>query len=259
MYTEKERNIFFENIINNIQKSDKLLGTYLIGSSSIGFNDIYSDLDFMMAYKEDVDVKDVRNEILGFFKQEEIGYIMERKWSDTIWGISVYMKNGLSSDISFGPLYELKIKSPQIKVGVDTDNKLEEHLQKGKEIFKEKYSNYNITDNIIWEFMYLIRKYLIAIKRENYIYAYYMLNDARMIIMKLEALNEGKKLHEFKAFNELQYDFLKEIECTIPNKLDVIELNICKDKILEIFYNVIKENKIVKFDDNLKYLLELAD
>jgi len=259
MYTEKDRNIFFENIIKKVQKSGNLIGTYLIGSSSIGFNDIYSDLDFMMAYKENVDVNNVRNEILGFFEQEKIGYIMERKWSDTIWGISVYMKNGLSTDISFGPLDELKIKSPQIKVGADTDNKLEVHLQKGREIFKEKYSNYNITNNITWEFMYLIRKYLIAIKRNNYIYAYYMLNDARMIVMKLEALNEGKKLHEFKSFNELETKFLKEIEDTIPKKFAVKELNICKDKILDIFDKVIKENNIVKFDDNLKYLLELAD
>ena len=106
---EKERDIFFNNVLNNIKSSDKFIGVYLIGSSSIGFRDIYSDCDFMIAYNKDYDVSDIRDEILTFFDKNEIGYKMERKWSDTIWGISLYMKNGLSSDISFGPLDELKI------------------------------------------------------------------------------------------------------------------------------------------------------
>lgn len=259
MYTTKERDKFFKNILNNIKKSENIIGTYLIGSSSIGFNDIYSDLDFMMAYKENTDVKNIRDEILSFFNQEDIGYIMERSWSNTIWGISVYMKNGLSTDISFGPLNELKIKSPQIKVGVDKDNQLQKHLIEGKKIFKEKYSNYKIDNNINWNFMYLIRKYLIAIKRNNYLYAYYMLNDARMIIMNIEALNEGEKLHEFKAYNELDEKFLKKINNTIPKTVDKKELDECKEKILKLFFDVIEKSKYVNFDKNTKYLLEVAD
>ena len=47
MYSIKDRDNFFNNIINNIEKSNKIIGVYLIGSSSIGFRDIYSDCDFM--------------------------------------------------------------------------------------------------------------------------------------------------------------------------------------------------------------------
>lgn len=259
MYTIKDREKFFNNIINNVKLSHNIIGTYLIGSSSIGFNDIYSDTDFMIAYKEETTPEIVHDEILNFFNKEEVGYVMERKWSERIWGISVYMKNGLSADISFGPLNDLKIKSPQISVGVDTDSQLEKHLIKGQEIFKEKYSNYNITNNINWEFMYLIRKYLIAIKRENLIYAYQLLNDARIIIMKIEGLNEGKKLHEFKSYNELSKEFLIEIEKTIPNNLTKEDLNKCKDKLLSLFSKVINNCKILDFDENTKYLLEIAD
>ena len=128
MYSLNERDNLFNKIIRKIELSNKIIGTYLIGSVSIGFNDIYSDLDFMIAYKDDVETQLIRNEILEFFKEDEIGYIMERKWTDKIWGISVYLKNGLSTDISFGPLKELKIKSKQIKVGVDTDDLLKKHL-----------------------------------------------------------------------------------------------------------------------------------
>ena len=116
MYDLKQRNELFNNVIEKIGKSNNIIGTYLIGSSSIGFNDIYSDLDFMMAYKESVEPQLIRDEILNFFDEEKIGYIMERKWSNKIWGISIYFKNGLSIDFSFGPLEELKIKSNQISV-----------------------------------------------------------------------------------------------------------------------------------------------
>lgn len=260
MYTIKERDSFFEHIIKSIENSHNIIGTYLIGSSSIGFNDIYSDCDFMMAYSNLARVREVRDEILSFFKTEDIGYIMERKWSDSIWGISVYMKNGLSTDISFGPLNELKIKSLQISVGVDTlDKKLAKHLDEGKIIFEEKYSNYNIDNKINWEFMYIIRKYLIAIRRNNLIYAYSLLNDARMILLKIQALNEGKKLHEFKAFNELDNEFLLEIEMTIPKSIEVNELNRCKDSILDIFYKLMNSSDKLLFEQDSKYLLEIAN
>lgn len=259
MYNLKERDELFNIIIKKIKDSKNIVGTYLIGSASIGFNDIYSDLDFMIAYKEDIETQLIRNEILEFFKEYQVGYIMERKWSDRIWGVSVYFKNGLSTDISFGPLKELKIKSKQIKVGADNNELLKEHLKKETKEFEDKYSNYNMDQNINWEFMYIIRKYLISVKRNNYIYAYSLLNDARMIIMKLEGLNEGKKMHEFKAYNELEDKFNEEILETIPSNIQLEELEKCKDNLLELFYKTINNSEKIRFEENSKYLLEIAN
>lgn len=259
MYSLIQREELFNKIMEKIEKSNNIIGTYLIGSSSIGFNDIYSDLDFMMAYKENLEPQLIRDEILDFFEKEQIGYIMERKWSNTIWGISIYLKNGLSADISFGPLNELKIKSNQIKVGADTDNLLKEHLEKENKIFENKYFNYSIDQKINWEFMYLIRTFLISIKRNNLIYAYSILNDARMIVMNLQGLNEGKKMHQFKAYNELDKKFNEKILKTIPLKIQLEELEKCKDKLLELFYETINKCDKIKFEENSKYLLEIAD
>lgn len=259
MYTEKDRKDFLQRILNKVKESPNILGTFLIGSCSIGFNDIYSDIDLMMAYNENTSAEIVKNEILNFFEKEKIGYIMERKWTEKIWGISIYMKNGLSTDISFGPLNELKVKSPQITIAVDKNGKLEKHLQTELNNFASKYSNYKIDEKINWEFMYCIRKYLIAIKRKDFIYAYYMLNDARMIVMKLQGLNEGKKLHEFKAYGQLDNTFLKEIEKTLPKNIKKEELDACKEKIIELFLKTINNNPNIEFDSKSKYLLEIAD
>ena len=247
MYSVDERKNFFDNIIDKIKKSEKLIGVYLIGSSSIGFRDIYSDCDFMIAYKKEYNVIDIRNEIISFFNRNDIGYIMERKWSDTILGISVYLKNGLSSDISFGPLDELKISSNQISVGVDKGNMLKKHLEESKIKVKE----IDVSKEG-WNFMYLMRKIKIALKRNNNIYAYQLLNDARMQIMNLEGYIEKKKMHEFKAYNELDDDFLKEIYNTIPANICKNEIEKCSDKLIEIFNNMPYE-----WDSNLSYLLVL--
>ena len=146
MYTEKDRKDFIQQILNKVKESPNILGTFLIGSCSIGFNDIYSVIDLMMAYNEDTSAEIVKNEILNFFEKEKVGYIMERKWTEKTWGISIYMKNGLSTDISFGPLNELKVKSPQITIAVDKNGKLEKHLQTELNNFASKYSNYKIDE-----------------------------------------------------------------------------------------------------------------
>lgn len=258
MYKIEDRKLFFDNILEKVKLSENIIGTYLIGSSSKGFKDIYSDCDFMMAYKDDVETKVVRDEIVSFFNNDEIGALVERKWSDRIWGVSIYLKNGLSSDISFGPLKDLKISSTEIKVGVDSCNKLREHLKNGLEIFKEKKSNYGIDAKINYEFLYSVRKFKIAIKRENYIYAYQLLNSARTNVMNIEGLNEGKKMHEFKAYNELNDCFLSNIHNTIPKFLSKEELESCMDSLLDLFYKTIKESKI-GFDESLNYLLVIAD
>ena len=249
MYSLEDRDKFFNNIIDNVKKSKRLIGTYLIGSSSIGFRDIYSDCDFMMAYKKNAKVEDVRKEILSFFNKKDIGYIMERKWSDTIWGVSIYMKNGLSSDISFGPLDELKIRSNQIAVGVDTKNMLKKHMEEYVKSVKPKELD---LDNIGWNFMYLLRKISIALERKNNVYAYQLLNDARLEVMNLEGHHEKMKMHEFKAYNELDKNFLKKINKTIPRNTSSREIKRCSKALLNIFNSL-----PFKFDKNLSYLLFL--
>lgn len=256
MYVESERNEFFEHVIESVKKSANLIGGYAIGSAAIGFRDIYSDCDFMLVYKEEAVTLEVRNEILSFFANLNIGYITERKWSDRIWGISIYLKNGISADISYGPLKELKISSNQIKVIADTANfDIQKHLNEANKLLEDR--TLSKFKNVDYEFMSLIRKFKIAIKRTNYIYAYQLLSDARLIVMKIEGLNENKKIHEFKAYNELENSFLEKVNQTIPNDLNIDTLEVCEEVLLQLFFEVISKSKL-EFDENLKYLLEIA-
>ncbi len=249
MYTEKERKEFMENIIDKVRSSENIIGTYLIGSITIGFRDIYSDCDFMMAYKSECDPATIQNEVLSFFNKEEIGYIMTRKWSTTIWGVSVYLKNGLSTDISFGPLEKLKASSKQIAVGVDTDGLLQEHLNQALLNLKSVEIDF-LNDG--WEFMYLIRKIKIALYRDNNLYAYQLLSDARIKLLNIEGCKEKQKMHEFKAYNELNTEFLEKVKVSIPISLEQQEIEKCYKILLEIFWNLSD-----KWDKNLETLINI--
>ena len=80
-----------------------------------------------------------------------------------------------------------------------------------------------------------------------------------MLVMKLEGLNEGKKMHEFKAYNELNKTFIEELLETIPNNIQLKELEKCKKNLLQLFYKTISNSDKIKFEENSKYLLEIAD
>lgn len=259
MYNETDRENLYNDIINKINNCDLLEGAYKIGSVSNGYRDIYSDIDLMIAYKENEDVLFVQNSIIKFFDNYEIGYINKRQWTDTIWGISVYLKNGLSLDISFGPLKELKISSNQIDIAIDKYGKVKEEFDKKMNEFKLNPNKYKIDNQINVMFMYLLRMFLIAIKRKNYFYAYIMLNDARKIIMDIQALNEDKKLHQFKAYNELNKEFLNELKNTIPKDISEEELVKKYELILNLYMKTIKECKNLQFDEKLMCLLVIAD
>jgi hypothetical protein len=59
-------------------------------------------------------------------------------------------------------------------------------------------------------------------------------------------------MHEFKAYNELNKDFLNKIKETIPKNISSEEIEKSSKKLIDIFYKL-----PYKWDKNLKYLLEI--
>ena len=98
--------------------------------------------------------------------------------------------------------------------------------------------------NVGWNFIYLIRKIKIALYRNNDIYAYQLLNDARYQLMNIEGIKEKQKMHEFKAYNELDKSFLEEIYLTIPNSIEKQEIERCYKILLEMRKNFERISKI---------------
>ena len=255
MYTAEERELFYNKTIGFFRLSELFEGVVQIGSGTIGYRDEYSDIDLMAAYYNKDYVENVKTTVINFFKDLCAGYINERAWTNTILGVSVYFTNGLEMDVSFGPTDELVVCSPQWKIALDKTGKLTQHMEKENQNFINYSSNYGIDDSIPHEFIYVLRRFNIAIKRCNYIYASSMLNVARQYVLDIQVLNEGKNGHEFNAYNTLNTHFQIEFMKTFPSNMSENALKEAKDQLFKLFFNVIENCEKLKFDESIMILL----
>ncbi|MBQ5898269.1 MAG: hypothetical protein IIW81_07405, partial [Oscillospiraceae bacterium] len=66
---------------------------------------------------------------------------------------------------------------------------------------------------------------------------------------------EGKKTHQFKAYNTLSEDFIKKLKGTYPKDLSFEEMRFAKDKMLVLYLETVKNSDVFNFDDSLLYLI----
>jgi len=255
MYTIEERELFYNQTIDFFRSSALFEGVVHLGSGTVGYKDEYSDIDLMAAYYNKDDIIISKAALINFFKDLGASYINELVWTKTVLGVSVYFPNGLGVDVSFGPTNDLVVQSPQWKIVLDKTGKLTEHIKEKNKKFERHGSNYGINDSINYRFINALRRYVIAIKRCNYIYASNMLNEARQCVLDIQALNEGKKVHQFKEYNALNRDFLIKIADTFPSGISERSLNDAKNHLYRLFFEAIDNNNTIKFDDSVLVLL----
>ena len=117
MYTEKERELYFQEIITQLKAISDVLGVVQLGSGTLGYTDEYSDIDLMVATTENLlEAKKLISTVLinmGTF------YIKEGKFSEQIFLLIPFFKNGLEMNISILPIELLNVKSPLWKIQFD--------------------------------------------------------------------------------------------------------------------------------------------
>jgi len=255
MYTIEERELFCNQTIDFFRSSELFEGVVQLGSGTIGYKDEYSDIDLMAAIYNRDDLEFSKAVLIKFFQDLGAGYINEIVWTETVLGVSVYFTNGLGMDVSFGPTNNLVVQSPQWKIALDKTGKLTDFIEEENRKFVKYYSNYGIDDSINYRFINALRRYVIAIKRCNYIYASNMLNEARQCVLDIQALKEGKKVHQFKAYNDLNKDFLSKIANTFPLEISESSLNDARNHIYKLFFEVVGNSNTIKFDNSVLTLL----
>ena len=81
------------------------------------------------------------------------------------------------------------------------------------------------------------------------------LGNARQLLLSVETVAEGKKLHQFKAYNSLARNFLDRLEETYPRSRTYEDMHTAKEKLLALFLDTIKGSEFLSFDDSLLKLL----
>ncbi len=249
MYGEAERTALLDKIIEFMNLSNEFEGLLQIGSGAVGFSDIYSDIDLMAGCFDEEAVKSADEKLTGFLSILGAFHIEKRKWTGTALGISAYFENGLSADISFMPTYEIPIRSPLNKIIFAKIENFTERVnsENGK---AEQTSAIKIENFVEFRFINELRYAKIAILRGQFIFVEISLNDARQLLLSLQTAKEGKKLHQFKAYNSLDADFIKELTATYPQNLSEKELNSALENIISLYTKTAKN-----FDKNLLKLI----
>ena len=255
MYTELDREQLLNKIIECMKNSSEFEGLLQIGSGALGFTDIYSDIDLMAGCYDAERIKNADHQIREFFADLRACHIEKRAWTPTALGASVYFENGLSVDISFMPTDEIPIKSPQYKVLLSKTDKFTNAISQKSEQFKERNEKYGVDNSIHYRFINELRYVEIALRRQEFVWADIALNNARQLLLAVETVAEGKKLHQFKAYNSLEQTFLYKLEETYPCSREYQDIHKATESLLNLYLETVKKSDYLKFDENLLCLL----
>lgn len=255
MYNFSDREQFLDSIISFFQNCPFFEGLIQIGSGVEGFKDIYSDIDLMAGCYDFECVKNADNALTDFFKSIGATHIEKRRWTNSAFGISVYFKNGLSADISFMPTEEIPIRSSLHKIIFSKTENFTATITGCIAKFEQQQKSYGIDDSVHYRFINELRYAEIALLRKNYIFADIALGNARQLLLAVETVVEGKKLHQFKAYDTLSEEFTKDLKTTYPEFQNFEELRTAKENLLNLYLKTVKNSGIFNFDDSLLCLI----
>jgi hypothetical protein len=255
MYKATDRERLLNRIISFMQDSPAFEGLLQIGSDAVGFADIYSDIDLMAGCYDAGCVKAANQQLQQFFTELGACHLEKRAWTSTALGLSIYFEDGLSADISFMPTPELPIRSPQHKVLFAKTDNFTEAVNAGTQRFAEHSGRYGLNDSMHYRFINELRYVEIALLREQFIFADIALGNARQLLLSVETVAEGKKLHQFKAYNTLAQSFLDRLEETYPLSRSYEDMHTAKEKLLALYLETVKDSEYLTFDDSLLKLL----
>lgn len=255
MYKATDREYLLNRIISFMRDSSAFEGLFQIGSGAAQFADIYSDIDLMAGCYDADCVKTADQQLQHFFTELGACHIEKRAWTSTALGLSIYFEDGLSADISFMHTPELPIRSPQHKVVFAKTENFTDMVNAGAQRFAECFQRYGLDDSIHYRFINELRYVEIALLREQFIFADIALGSARQLLLSVETVAEGKKLHQFKAYNTLSQTFLDRLEETYPGRRCYEDMHTAKEKLLALYLEIVKDSEYLTFDDSLLKML----
>ncbi|WP_189655264.1 aminoglycoside 6-adenylyltransferase [Bacillus sp. HNG] len=255
MYSPEERKSYFDTMIEKIQTSDLVEGIVQIGSGVTGYSDEYSDVDLMVATSRTEDAEPTKDVVREFFTELHPIYIKEKQFGKDIFLLIVVLENKLEFNVSIVPRELLTVKSPLWKVLVDKTGLVAEKMNQENKNFISMDAPYDVGFDVPFEFVYCAMSLEKALKRNNVIYALKMLETMRTYTLLVQAMNEDKKLHQFKAYDSLNPSFIKSYLSTYPERVDPITIDCSAKKLIGLFEDVVEQHSTFSMDEHLHQLL----
>ena len=255
MYSHVERNTYFNSTIKKLLSSTLVEGIIQLGSGVVGYTDEFSDIDLMVATSNMEDVKATKEFVRTCLNEYDPIYIKEKQLGENIYLFIVFLENKLEFNVSIVPRSLLSVRSPLWKIVVDKTGLIAEKMNQENGSFLKKSEKYNLHVDIPFEFTYCLKSLEKELNRNNVIYALQMLDLMREYTVLVQAMNEGKKIHQFKAYQSLNPEFIESYLETFPIGVlpnDILESAL---KLKELFRKTVSESKDLSIDHDLESLL----
>ncbi|WP_155982722.1 aminoglycoside 6-adenylyltransferase [Paucisalibacillus sp. EB02] len=134
----------------------------------------------------------------------------------------------------------LFVRSPLWKVLVGKTGSVLEKMNHENEEFNKQSAKYDVAIDKPFEFVYCAVSLDKAMKRNNLSYAVKMLETMRTYTLIVQALNEDKKIHQFKAYDTLDPSFVEAFLSTYPKQVTSEDLVVSARKLYKVFSETIK-------------------
>ncbi|MET3194615.1 hypothetical protein [Bacillus sp. OAE603] len=253
MYSSEERELYFISLVNKLKQSVSIEGIIQLGSGVTGYRDKYSDIDLMVSTA--VAVESAKEIIIQTLEELGSFFIKEVTLQEGIYLLIAFLKNGLELNVSVLATNDLNVKSPLWKIVFDRSGLVERKMIDEHRQFIEKPIKYKIDNDIVFKFLYFRKKCNIEVKRNNIIYALQMLEEMRKLTLIVQAFNEEKKLHQFKAYETLESNFINSFLDTYPKNTTKEAVIESADEIKDLFFFILKESPFKPNDENYHLLM----
>jgi predicted nucleotidyltransferase len=253
MYTPKEREQYFTSTIHTLKLSENIEGVIQLGSGVAGYKDELSDIDLMVAVPSVAELREAKPFLHDYFRTIDAVYIKQLQLRKDVFLIIAFLRNGLEFNVSVLPRELLSVKSPLWKVALDKTGAISAKMKDAQTHFEQ--TGYVFSDDIAFEFMYSMRKFQTELKRRNMIYALNMLETLRQHTLHLQCMIEGKKLHQFKAYETLRPQFINKYMTTFPEQITAGQVQKAAQRLHDLFKDTIKSSNTHRMDDSLYNIL----
>lgn len=257
MYSSAERNSYFVNTIKKLESSSLVEGIIQLGSGVVGYKDELSDIDLMVCTSTVGDSQATKNLVHRSLSDFNPIYVKEKQFTEDIFLIIAILENTLEFNFSIVPRESLTVKSPLWKVIVDKTGLVSKKMKNENEEFENKPVKYDVNIDVPFEFVYCAINFDKELKRNNLIYALKMLETMRSYTLLVQAMNEDKKLHQFKAYETLNPSFIKTFLSTYPEEITADNLLVSAKKLKKLFTDTVKQSSTFSMDSALNQLLNV--
>jgi predicted nucleotidyltransferase len=266
LFTPEERQRVLENLLNALQTDNRIAGVLIVGSSAVGFEDIYSDIDLSVVVSEKKNVFPVfsewREKITKLFP---VIHCFEATFGPNNFLHGFLLDGFLELDIGFLCLANLSAKRERWKVAFDHSGRIEDIMQSSWENKPQQdiQADYLSRINSIWHY---ITHVIIALKRGQPWRAFHYLEVIRNRTIEVAGLRRGLDTGHFRQVDQMPENLLSELQQTLVSNLDAGDIMAALKVATTCFFNearaldeTLKLNVATELETKMRQYLEIFE